>query len=179
MTWSYTRRGACTYSPRVLCRDLTFEHSQSMPKSEPVPQPQLPPSKRTTSVRVASTRSMNIGQSRLRSGSSVVVHNTDEEGEPTIQSKSDASKNPRSVTQPRATQPPPAPPITRTRKAKETQLRLGVGRPKVAGGAGARAVTKSFSVPKNNKRVSKSVKIPEAAIPEEQDPGAYYVCSLP
>ena len=148
-----------------------------MPKSEPVPQPQLPPSKRTTSVRVASTRSTNVGQSRLRSGSSVVIHDTDEEGEPATQSKSDTSKNPRSVIQPRVTQPPPAPPITRTRKAKETQLRLGVGRPKAAGGTGARTVTKSLSVPKNNKRVSKSVKIPEAVIPEEQDSGAYHARS--
>jgi len=138
-----------------------------MPKPEPVPQQQLPPSKRTTSVRIVSTRSTNAGQSRLRSGGSVLVHDTDEEGEPATQSKSNTSKIP----QP-ATQPPPVPPITRTRKAKETQLRLGVGRPKAVGGAGARAVTKSFSAAKNNKRVSKSVKISEAVIPEEQDPGA-------
>jgi hypothetical protein len=48
----------------------------------------------------------------------------------------------------------------------------------VAGGAGARAVTKTFSVSKNNKRVSKGVKISEAVIPEEQDPGMFYVCHL-
>lgn len=39
-------------------------------------------------------------------------------------------------------------PATRTRKAKTTQLKLGVGRPAVAGGVGARAVTKSDSLPK-------------------------------
>jgi len=162
--------------PRVSYRDSTFNHSQPMPKPEPNPQPQLPPAKRTTSVRIASTRSTNVGQSRLRSGGSVVIHDTEEEDEPSTQSKPDNSKIPQPVTQPRVAQPPPPPPITRTRKAKETQLRLGVGRPKAAGGAGARAVTKSFSVPKNNKRVSKSVKISEAVIPEEQDPGAFYVC---
>ena len=107
----------------------------------------------------------------------MVVHDTDEDDEATTQSKSDASKIPQPVAQQRMAQPPP-PPITRTRKAKETQLRLGVGRPKVAGGVGARAVTKSFSVPKNTKRVSKSVKISEAVIPEEQDPGTFYVCRL-
>ena len=107
----------------------------------------------------------------------MIVHDTDEEDEATTQPKSDASKIPQPVVQQRVAQPPP-PPVTRTRKAKETQLRLGVGRPKVAGGVGARAVTKSFSVPKNNKRVSKSVKISEAVIPEEQDPGTLYVCLL-
>lgn len=170
LTWFWTRRGMWTYSPRVIYGVLTFSRSKDMQKSEPNPQPQL--SKRTTSVRIASTRSTNVGQSRLRSGGSVVIHDTDEEDDPTTQSKSDTTRIPQPVGQQRVAQPPP---VTRTRKAKETQLRLGVGRPKVAGGAGARAVTKSFSVQKNNKRVSKSVKISEAVIPEEQDPGAFYV----
>ena len=149
----------------------TFVYSQSMPKLEPNPQ-QQPPSKRAASVRVASTRSTNIGQSRLRSGGTVVVRDTDEEDEPTTRSKPDTTK----ISQP-TSQPLPPPPTTRTRKAKETQLRLGVGRPKAVGGVGARAVTKSFSLAKN-KRVSKSVKISEAAIPEEQDTGAPYISWL-
>ena len=140
----------------------TFVYSQSMPKPGPNLQ-QQPPSKRVTSVRVASTQSTNTGQSRLRSGGSVVVRDTDEEEEPTARSKLDTTKIP---------QPASQPPAPRTRKAKETQLRLGVGRPKTAGGAGARAVTKSFSLQKN-KRISKSVKISEAVIPEEQDPGTF------
>ena len=177
-TWFWTRRGARVYFSRVFHRDLTFKQSQPMSKPEPAPQPQFPPSKRTTSVRIASARSTNVGQSRLRSGSSVAVHDTDEEGEPVTKSKPDTSKIPQPVTQPRVTQPPPAPPITRTRKAKETQLRLGVGRPKAAGGVGARAVTKSFSVSKNNKRVSKNIKISEADIPEEQDLGTLYAYRL-
>ena len=150
----------------MSCADLTFTRSQSMPKPEPNPPQQPPPSKRTTSVRIASTRSTNVGQSRLRSGGSVVVRDTDEEEEESsTQSKPDATKIPQPVSQPQ--------PITRTRKAKETQLRLGVGRPKAVGGIGARAVTKSFSLPKNNKRVSKNIKISEATIPEEQDPGMF------
>ena len=147
-------------------------NSQPMPKSEPSPSQLPPPSKRTASVRIASTRSTNIGQSRLRSGGSVVVRDNDEEDEPTTESKPDTTKIPQPVSQ------PPPPPVMRTRKAKETQLRLGVGRPKVVGGAGARAVTKSFSASKNNKRVSKSAKISEAVIPEEPDPGSFYVCYL-
>lgn len=157
---------------RVSSDDLTFMGSQSMPEPEPNPPQQPPPSQRTASVRIASTRSTNVGHSRLRSGVSVVVRDTDEEDEPTTESKPEITKIPRPVSQ-----PPPPPPVTRTRKAKETQLRLGVGRPKVAGGVGARTVTKSFSVPKN-KRVSKSVKISEAVIPEERDPGSFYICYL-
>ena len=161
----------CNYYSRVFRGDLTLKHSQSMPKTEPVPRPQPPPPKRTTSVKIASTRSTNVGQSRLRSKGSAIVHGTDEEDDSTTHSKPDTSKIPQPVPQSRLAQPPPPAPITRTRKAKETQLRLGVGRPKVAGGAGARAVTKSFSMSKNNKRVNKGVKISEAAIPEEQDHG--------
>ena len=103
----------------------------------------------------------------------MVIREAEEEDESTTQLKPDTSKIPQPTTHTRATQPQPAPPVTRTRKAKETQLRLGVGRPKVAGGVGARAVTKSLSVPKN-KRVSKNIKIPETTIPEEQDPGTEY-----
>ena len=153
-------------APRTSCRGSTFLYSQSMPKPEPNPQ-QRPPSKRAVSVRVASTQSTNIGQSRLRSGGSVIIHDIDAEDEPTTESKPGFTKIPQPT-------PQAPPPITRTRKAKETQLRLGVGRPKVAGGTGARAVTKSFSLPKN-KRVSKTVKISEAVIPEEQDSGIFFV----
>lgn len=44
---------------------------------------------------------------------------------------------------------------SRVRKAKATQLRLGVGRPVIAGGQGARAVTRATSVVKGKRtRVS-------------------------
>ena len=93
----------------------------------------------------------------------MVVRDTDDEGEFTTKSKPDSTKIPQPVSN-----PPPPPPVNRTRKAKETQLRLGVGRPKAVGGIGARAVTKSFSLSRGNKRASKSVKISEDVIPEEQ-----------
>ena len=39
-------------------------------------------------------------------------------------------------------------PITRTRKAQDARLRLGVGRPSVVGGQGARTVTRSVGIAK-------------------------------
>lgn len=60
--------------------------------------------------------------------------------------------------EPEPTPPLPVPATPRTRKAKE-QTRLGVGRPVIAGGTGARAITKSISVPKRA-RVSKSIAQP-------------------
>ncbi|KAL1693103.1 hypothetical protein GGG16DRAFT_111554 [Schizophyllum commune] len=62
--------------------------------------------------------------------------------------------------------PPPVPSPARATKAKQ-QTRLGVGRPRAAGGAGARAVTKSFSTSKRGKGASRTVKPTEATIPEE------------
>ena len=60
--------------------------------------------------------------------------------------------------------------LPRTRKAKETQFRLGVGRPAVAGGSGARAVTKSQSVSRGTGgKVSRSIKPKEEAIQEEEE----------
>lgn len=69
---------------------------------------------------------------------------------------------------------PEAGPSTRTRKAKDTQLRLGVGRPVIAGGAGARTVTKPVSGSRGSRRGKGSQRvrpreddIPEEGIPEE------------
>lgn len=42
-------------------------------------------------------------------------------------------------------------PMTRTRKARDAQLRLGVGRPTAAGGQGARTVTRSVSIAKGTR----------------------------
>ncbi|THH02866.1 hypothetical protein EW026_g76 [Hermanssonia centrifuga] len=65
---------------------------------------------------------------------------------------------------------PPSGPASRTRKAKVTQFRLGVGRPTAAGGSGARAVTKSLSVSRGGRiRGSKSMKPQETAIQEEEE----------
>jgi hypothetical protein len=120
-------------------------------QSNQQPQPQ-----RSTSTRIASTRSTR--HSTLRSTDSVVVHDTDEED-----GVNAADEQPQSDSE---SKPQPRPLTRTTRKAKYTQMRLGVGRPKVAGGSGARAVTKPVSVPKS-KRTSKSVNIKEAVIPEE------------
>lgn len=51
----------------------------------------------------------------------------------------------------------PAPVTPRTRKAKETQRRLGVGKPKVAGGDGPRAVTRSLSLSKEKHKNNQSL----------------------
>lgn len=117
------------------------------------------------------------GRSRGPSKSSVVFHEPDqedeeeqeedEEGQETEQEEatalapgSELSNEPEAEvtakSEPETTPPPPPlPPVARTRKAKE-QTRLGVGRPAIAGGTGARAVTKSISLPKRG-RVSRTV----------------------
>ncbi|KAI6007447.1 hypothetical protein EDD15DRAFT_2211387 [Pisolithus albus] len=76
----------------------------------------------------------------------------------------------RPVEEVKPTLPSPRQP-PRTRKAKDTQYRLGVGRPAVAGGSGARAVTKSFSSSRKSRRgkSSTSVKPSEATIIEEPE----------
>lgn len=55
----------------------------------------------------------------------------------------------------------------RTRKSKDSQTKLGVGRPKAAGGSGARAVTKSTSVPRGRgRKPSRMMSRVDATIPE-------------
>ncbi|KAI0670044.1 hypothetical protein C8Q78DRAFT_1192432 [Trametes maxima] len=143
--------------------DLLIDTTQARPRPTPSFQPQHAPSGRTVS------RSVAAG-SRLRgsSSSSVIIHDTDEEdnaaGEDDNRSRSMAVA---------ASSEPDAPPPPRTRRAKETQYRLGVGRPTVAGGSGARAVTRSASLSvrgKRTTRASRSVKPVEAAIQEEEEP---------
>jgi hypothetical protein len=126
--------------------DITNTKSKRQPSTHP---------QRPSSTRIVSTRSG--GRTRLRSGGSVIVHDTDEEDwENTVEEK------------PSTTEVLKSDPLAKrtTRKAKETQFRLGVGRPKVAGGAGPRAVTKSVGVIKG-KRSSKSTKIAEDIIAED------------
>jgi len=72
--------------------------------------------------------------------------------------------------------PSPAPP--RTRKAKETQTRLGVGRPLAAGGQGPRAVTRSSGSSRGKEaKPSKSHKPREPTI---QEGGSFtlIICNL-
>ncbi|KAG2129899.1 hypothetical protein DEU56DRAFT_816095 [Suillus clintonianus] len=139
--------------------ELLLHASQPQPPRRTLPQP-LP---RSTSVRIANQPG---ARPRGRSSGSVIIHDTDEEEE--------AIEDIEIEQQPEEHKPPPAPvdPAPRTRKAKDTQYRLGVGRPIIAGGSGARAVTKSVGVSRGSKRTKsiKNVKPSEDTIAEEPEP---------
>jgi hypothetical protein len=117
--------------------------------------PSPPPAQRSASRRASS----RIGsRPRGRSGGSMIVHESDEgdtDGEVVEPRHPDPEPQPA---------PPPAP--NRNRKAKESQTRLGVGRPVIAGGRGARAVTKPPSISKQKGGKSKGRKPTEATIQE-------------
>ncbi|KAF9240903.1 hypothetical protein BU15DRAFT_61221 [Melanogaster broomeanus] len=137
--------------------DLLLDASQPQRlRPNPVQPPQRPPS--------TTTRIPSLAGARLRgqSSSSVIIHGSDDEAEES------------SHQQPLQVQPerPPFPQPPRTRKAKQTQYRLGVGRPIIAGGSGPRAVTKSASVSRTVKRAksSRTIQPTEATITEEPEP---------
>ncbi|KAI9508800.1 hypothetical protein F5148DRAFT_1283648 [Russula earlei] len=122
-------------------------------------------SRRTSHRRAASTR--NIGRqpstrSRLHSTSTMIVHSdTDEdEDDHAVKPESDA---------PSGIHPGP---MTRTRKARDAQLQLGIGRPAVAGGRGPRPATRSVSATKGTRsRSGRGVK-PSSALIVEDRPSA-------
>ncbi|KAF7964792.1 hypothetical protein HWV62_2896, partial [Athelia sp. TMB] len=146
------------------------------------------PRSRTASMGTGTSNRPFRGRSRGPSKSSVVAydHDTDkeeqeeereegreEEGsavapEPESSNEVDCPAASESDITPTPPTPPPAPPVTRTRKAKE-QTRLGVGRPVIAGGTGARAITKSISVPKKD-RISRSTGAPSQETIIEEEP---------
>jgi hypothetical protein len=69
--------------------------------------------------------------------------------------------------EPSAKAAPPVLPPARTRKAKELQTRLGVGKPIIAGGHGPRAVTRSSGSSRGKRaKSSKSLKPTEDTIEE-------------
>ncbi|OSX67688.1 hypothetical protein POSPLADRAFT_1127893 [Postia placenta MAD-698-R-SB12] len=106
--------------------DLLLDTMQ--PRTRPVPDTQA---RRSASIRVVS-RSTIDSRPRGMSGSSVIIHDTDDEEETAAE---------------------------------------GVGRPTLAGGSGARAITRSLSVPKTPRgKVSRSIKPSEAPIQEEEEP---------
>ncbi|OAX44749.1 hypothetical protein K503DRAFT_861044 [Rhizopogon vinicolor AM-OR11-026] len=138
--------------------ELLLDASQPQPsRSTPV---QPPP--RSTSIIIASQPGARL---RGRSNSSVIIHDIDEEDE--VVEETEAKEQPE-------TQNPPTPTYStlRTRKARDTQYRLGVGRPTIAGGSGARAVTKSGSISRGSKRAksTRNVKPSEETIVEELEP---------
>ena len=99
----------------------------------PTPTPTIPINARSVSNRVGSRT-----RPRLQSNNTVAHHDdTDatDDGALTPAPEPELAPSPATTTGP----------ATRTRKSKNTQLRLGVGRPAAAGGAGARPVTKSDS----------------------------------
>ena len=57
-------------------------------------------------------------------------------------------------------------PMTRTRKARDAQLRLGVGRPPAAAGRGPRTVTRSVSVKRARSRSGRGAKPASTSIVE-------------
>lgn len=142
--------------------DLLLDASQPQPSRSTFPQPP----QRSTSVRMIIQPG---ARPRRRSSGSVIIHDTDEEEE-----GEEAIGEIEVEQQPKEHKPPPAPvdPTPRTRKAKDTQYRLGVGRPIIAGGSGARSVTKSVSVSRGSKRAKsmKNIKPSEGAIAEEPEP---------
>ncbi|KAI0257574.1 hypothetical protein BJV78DRAFT_1278074 [Lactifluus subvellereus] len=110
---------------------------------------------RTVSTRSAGRRSAT--RSRLHSTSSMIIHSdTDEDDEQqTVKPETGAPSSHHHG------------PMTRTRKARDAQLRLGVGRPTAAGGQGARTVTRSVSVAKGTRpRSGRGAKPAQAPIVE-------------
>ncbi|KAL7285642.1 hypothetical protein ACG7TL_000747 [Trametes sanguinea] len=145
--------------------DLLVDTTQARPRPIPPAQPTRAPSGRTVSRAVASG-----SRPRGTSSSSVIIHDTDEEDNALEGGKRQSAPPPSS--EPEATPAPAPAPPPRTRRAKDTQYKLGVGRPTAVGGSGARAVTRSTSLSTKGKRVrgSRSVKPVEAAIQEEEEP---------
>ncbi|KAI1797744.1 hypothetical protein LXA43DRAFT_1088820 [Ganoderma leucocontextum] len=140
--------------------DLLVDTTQGAPR----PTPSAP--QRAPSTRVVS-RSSTTSRLRGASSSSVIIHDTDEEDN----ANPDAA---RSSLPPLPSSEPDVVPVLppRTRRAKNSQYKLGVGRPMAAGGSGARTVTRSTSLSQKGKRAkgSKSIKPMEAAILEEEEP---------
>ncbi|KAG1716547.1 hypothetical protein ID866_599 [Astraeus odoratus] len=131
--------------------DLLLDASRPQPpRTNPVQPPERPTS-RTSS------------HSGVRRGSVIIHGVVDDPIE-----KDTSSRPPERVNLiPPSPQQPPRP-----RKAKETQYRLGVGRPVLAGGSGARAVTKSVSISRRIRKAKNSTTIQpsEATITEEPEP---------
>ena len=118
------------------------------------------PRGRASSMRVVS-RARSTSTTRSRAGS-LVVHDIDEELAHEGEFQSESSTN-------SPTQHARAGPSTR-RRVKETQSKLGVGRPVAIGGTGARAPSSSTSKPRSRRgRGTVTVQPSEVAIREEEE----------
>lgn len=123
---------------------------------------------RRTSTRARTASHATTSNTRGFSGRSVIVHDDidEDDGEEPPEEAYVASQT-NAVEAAKEPIPAPKSPATRMRKANDTQRRLGVGRPVIAGGSGARAVTKSISIPKARRgKSSRSIKPIEATIEE-------------
>jgi len=144
---------------RAFFRDLIITSSQSP--------------RRTSRQRAASTRGtvrQPSTRSRLHSTSTVIIHSDTDEDEAhrAVKPESEAPSGLHSG------------PVTRTRKARDAQLRLGVGRPTVAGGSGPQAVTRSVSVAKGvRSRSSRGAKPPPAPVVDGASGHIYSACDSP
>jgi hypothetical protein len=95
----------------------------------------------------------------------MIVHDIDDE------EKDENSAHSEDIKEETPAPAPSATPVPRTRKAKELQTRLGVGKPQLAGGQGPRAVTRSSGSSKGRGlKASRSIRTMEATIEE----GWYY-----
>ena len=142
-----------------LSRGLTITSSQSPRRTSR----QRPPSNRSA-VRQSSNRS------RLHSTSTMIVHSDTDEDEAhhAVKPESEA---------PSGLHPGP---MTRTRKARDAQLQLGVGRPPVAGGSAPRTVTRSVSIAKAvRSRSGRGAKPPPAPVVEGWSGPFHFPCHLP
>ncbi|TFY62167.1 hypothetical protein EVJ58_g4048 [Rhodofomes roseus] len=122
--------------------------------------------RRASSLRTSS-RTSSGSHLRGASSSSVIIHDTDDEEEQPEVPKG-GSAPPESQRAPPSSQSSTA---SLPKKSRQTQYRLGVGRPILAGGSGARAITKSVSLTKTKRgKGSISVKPSEDVIEEEAEP---------
>lgn len=153
----------------ALCR----QPSGSGAFTSPVPAPTAEDiSDRLTRVgskppsRTATLRRSDRSRSRARNhvSAAVIVH--DDFAEDPQEEEVDEPM--RDVTTEHEQEPSARPPSSRARKTKETQLRLGVGRPVVAGGEGARTITKPPSVARGRRgKNSRSLPTLQPTIAEE------------
>ncbi|KAH9022946.1 hypothetical protein EDB85DRAFT_1992824 [Lactarius pseudohatsudake] len=114
----------------------TEEMIELLLDSSPPHSPRRPSRHRTVSTRAAGRQPST--RSRLHSTSSIIIHSDTDEDEMQHAVKPESEA-------PSTHHPGP---ITRTRKAQDAQLRLGVGRPTIVGGQGARTVTRSVGIAK-------------------------------
>lgn len=116
--------------------------------------------------RISSTRTVSRPASTRGRVGSMIIHDIPDDVE--MDDDGDTPK-PNGVAPPTSSIPGPA---SRTRKAKEVQAKVGLGRPRLLGGTGPRTVSrKPSSAPERRTRAVTSVQPSEAAIREEDEEG--------